>query len=69
MMARRGSYRVLVGKQEVRRAVGKASCRWEDNTETVLNEIGSEGLHWIDLAQDRDRWQIKFRFHKMQGVS
>jgi len=39
------------------RQFGRPSCRWEDNIEADLQEVGCEGLDWIDLAQDRDRWQ------------
>jgi hypothetical protein len=47
---------VLVGKPEGRRPLGRPS-RWEDNIKMDLREVGWEGMDWIDLAQDRDRWQ------------
>jgi len=50
----RGVYRVLVGKPE-RRPTGRSMPRWEDNIKMDLQEVGCEGMDWIDLAQDRDR--------------
>ena len=52
----RGVYRVLVGKPEGNRSLGRPRRRWEDNFKMDLQEGGCGGLHWIDLAQDRDRW-------------
>ena len=59
MGERRGSYRFLAVKPEVRRATGRAKHRWEDNIKTDLNEIVWEGPHWTDLPQNRDNWQIR----------
>jgi hypothetical protein len=56
-MERRGAYRVLVGKSEGRRPLGRPTHRWEDNIKMGLHEVGWCGMDWIDLAQDRDRWQ------------
>ena len=56
MRERKGVYRVLVGKPEGRRPLGRPRCRWEDNIKTDLQEVGCGGLDWIELAQDRDRW-------------
>ena len=53
---RRGVYRVLVGKPEGRRPLGRPRCRWEDNIKMDLEEVGCGGMDWIELAQDRDRW-------------
>ena len=55
MGERRGVYRVLVGKPEGKRPLGRPRCRWEDKME--LQEVGCVGMDWIDLAQDRDRWR------------
>jgi hypothetical protein len=52
----RGVYRVLLGKAEGKRSLGRSRCRWEDNIKMDL-EVGCEGMGWIDLAQDRDRWR------------
>jgi hypothetical protein len=56
MAERTGVFRVLVGKPEGRRPLGRPSCRWEDNMKMDLQEVGCGGMDWIDLAQDRDRW-------------
>ena len=52
----RGVYRVLVGKPEGKRPLGKPRCRWEDNIKMDLQEVGCGVMDWIELAQDRDRW-------------
>jgi hypothetical protein len=54
---RRGVYRVLVGKSEEKRLLGRHRHRWEDNIKMDLHEVGCGGMDWIELAQDRDRWQ------------
>jgi hypothetical protein len=56
MVKRRRVYRVLVGKPEGKRPLGKPRIRWEDN-KMDLQEVGCGGMDWIDLAQDRDRWR------------
>jgi hypothetical protein len=56
MGERRGVYRVLVGKPEGKRQLGRPRHRWEDNNKMDLQEVGCGGMDWIDLAQDRDRW-------------
>ena len=53
----RGVYRVLVGKPEGKRPLGRPRLRWEDNIEMDLQEVGNGGMDWIDMAQDRDRWR------------
>ena len=54
---RRGVYRVLVGKPEVRRTLGGPRCKWEDNIKMDLQGVGcGGGMDWIELVQDRDRW-------------
>jgi len=54
---RRDLYRVLVGKPEAKRPLGRPRRRWEDNIKKYLQEVGYEGMDFIDLAQDRDRWR------------
>jgi hypothetical protein len=50
-------YRILVGKSEGKRALGRHRRRWEDNIKMDLWEIVFRGVGWIHLAQDRDRWR------------
>jgi len=52
----RGVHRVLVGKPEGKRPLGRPRRRWEDNIKMDLREVGGGG-DWMVLAQDRDRWQ------------
>jgi len=54
---RRGVYRVLMGKPEGRRPLGRPRRRWEDNIEMDVLEVVCEGVDWIELPQDRDRWR------------
>ena len=56
MGERRGVYRILVGKPEGKRPFGRPRHRWEDNIKMDLQEMGSWGMDWIELAQDGDRW-------------
>jgi len=51
-------YRVLVGKPEGKRPLGRPRRGWEDNDMMELQEIGCGGMDWIELAQDRDRWRV-----------
>ena len=51
-------YRVLVGKLEGKKPLGRSRCRWEDNIKMNLNEIRLEGVDWINVGQDRDTWQV-----------
>ena len=57
MGERRGVYRVLVGKPEGKRPLGRPRRRWKDNSKMDLQEVGCGGMDWIELAQDRDRWR------------
>ena len=54
MEERRGVYRVLVGKPEGKRPLGRPRFRWEDNIKIDLQEVGCGVMDWIGLAQDRD---------------
>jgi hypothetical protein len=51
----RGVFRVLVGKSEGKRPLGRPRRRWESDIMMDLQEVGCGGMDWIDLAQDRDR--------------
>jgi hypothetical protein len=53
----RGVYRVLVGKPEGKRHLGRPRRRWEDNIKMDLQKVGYGGMELIELAQDRDRWR------------
>ena len=57
MGERRGVYRVLVGKPEGKRQLGRPRHISEDNIKMDIKEVECGGMDWIKLAQDRDRWQ------------
>jgi len=57
MGEKRGVYRVLVGKPEGKRPLGRPKRRWEDNIKMDLQQVGCGGVDWIQLAQDRKRWR------------
>jgi hypothetical protein len=57
MGERRGVYRVLVGKSEGKRPLGRFRRRWEDNIKMDLQKVECGGMDWINLAQDRDGWR------------
>ena len=57
MGERIGIHRVLVGKPEGKRPLGRPRHRWEDNIKMGLQEVGCGGMDWIGLAQDRYRWR------------
>ena len=68
-------YRVLVGKPEGKRPLGRPRRRWEDNIKMDLQEVGGSCGDWIELAQDRDRWRalvstvMNLRVPKIRGIS
>jgi hypothetical protein len=57
MVEKTNAYRILVGKPEGKRPMGRPRRRWVDNIKIDLGEIGYDGVDWIDLAQDRDQWR------------
>jgi hypothetical protein len=57
MGERRSVYRILVGKPEGKRPLGRPRRRWEENIKMDLQEIGCGAMDWIELAQDGDRWR------------
>jgi hypothetical protein len=76
MGERRGVYRVLVGKPEGKKTLGRPRRRWEDIIKMDFQEVECESMEWIELAQDRDRWRALMNavmnlrgFHKMPGIS
>jgi hypothetical protein len=70
----RGVLRVLVGKPEGKRPLGRPRRKWEDNIEMDLQEVGRGCGDWMELAQDRDRWRAvvstvrNLRVPKMRGI-
>jgi hypothetical protein len=56
MGEKRGPYRILVGRPEGRRPLGRPRRRWEDNIKMDLQKWDGS-MDWIELAQDRDRWR------------
>ena len=71
----RGVYRVLVGKPEGKRPLGRPRRRWEDNIKMDFQEVGGGCVDWMELAQDRDRWWapvstvMNLRVPKIRGIS
>jgi hypothetical protein len=56
MGEKRNAYRILVGKSEGKIPLGRPRRRWVDNIKMELREIGWDGMHCIDVAQDTDQW-------------
>ena len=50
-------YRVLIGRPEGKRSLGRPRRRWEDNIKINLKEVGCDARNWMELAQDRDQWR------------
>ena len=71
----RGVHRVLVGKPERKRPLGRPRPRWEDNIKMDLKEVGGSCGDWMELTQDRDMWRAlvgtvrNLRVPKMRGIS
>jgi hypothetical protein len=55
MVEKKNAYRLLVGKPEGKRPLGRPRRRWVDNISMDLGEVGWGDMNWIDLAQDRNR--------------
>jgi hypothetical protein len=55
-MEKRNAYKILAGKPEGKRPLGRPRGRWVD-IRMALGEIGWDGVDWIDVAQDRDQWR------------
>ena len=75
MVEGRGVHRVLVGKPEGKRTLGRPRHRWEDNIKMDLQEVVGASGDWMELAQDRDRWRalvstvMNLLVPKMRGIS
>jgi hypothetical protein len=54
---KRNACKILVGKPEGKRPLGRPRLRWLDNIKTDLIEIECDGTDWIDLVQDKDQWR------------
>jgi len=71
----RGVHRVLMGRPEGKRSLGRPRRRWGDNIKMDLQEVGRGWEDWMELAQDRDRWRalvstvMNFRVPEMRGIS
>ena len=71
----RGVLRVLVGKPEGKRPLGRLRLRWENNIKMDLQEVGGGCRDWMEFAQGRDRWRAlvgtvrNLRVPKMRGIS
>jgi hypothetical protein len=55
---KRNAYRILVGKPEGKRTLGRPRRMWVNNSKMNLVEIEWDGVDWIDMAQDRDQWRV-----------
>ena len=75
MVEGRGLHRVLVGRTEGKRPLGRSRRRWEDNIKMDHQEVGRGCEDWMELAQDRYRWRalvstvMNLRVPKMRGIS
>ena len=75
MVEGRGVHRVLVGKTEGKRPLGRPRRRWVDNIKMDLQEVGGSCGDWMELAQDRDMWRAlvstvrNLRVPKTRGIS
>ena len=75
MVEGREVHRVLMGKREGKRPMGRLRCRWEDNNKLDLQEVGGTCGEWMELVQDRDRWRalvstvMNLRVPKMRRIS
>jgi hypothetical protein len=75
MGERRDVYRVLVGKPEGKRPLGRPRRKWEGNIRMDVWEVGCKGMDWVDLTQERERWWtlvyavMNLRVPKNVGIS
>jgi hypothetical protein len=59
MGEKRNTYRLLVGKPEGKRPLGRPRRRWVDNIRMDLGEVRKDDVYWIGLAKDRNRWRAR----------
>jgi hypothetical protein len=57
IVAKRNAYRLLVGKPEGKRLLGRPRLKWVDNIKMDVEEVGWGDVDWIGLAQNRDKWR------------
>jgi hypothetical protein len=57
MGEKRNAYRILVGKPQGKKPLGRPRCRWVGNIEIDIREIGWDSMDWLDLVQDSDQWR------------
>jgi hypothetical protein len=57
IVEKRNVCKILVGKPEGKRPLGRPRCKWMDNIKMGLRETGWRGIDWINLAQNRDKWR------------
>jgi hypothetical protein len=55
MLEKRNACKILVGKPEGKRPLGRPRCRWVDDIKMDLREVGWDGVGWIDMAQDKEQ--------------
>jgi hypothetical protein len=70
---KKNAYRLLVGKPEGKRSLGRSRRKWVDNIRMDIGEVGWRDVDWIGLAHDRNRWRalvnsvLSFGLHEMLG--
>jgi hypothetical protein len=75
MGEKKSAYKILVGKPDEKRPLGRTKVGWEDNIRMDLRETGWEGVDWIHLPHNRDQWQavvntvMNLGFRKRRGIS
>jgi hypothetical protein len=57
MLDKRNVYRILMGKPEGSKPLGKSRCRLVDYIKMARRELGWDGVVWVDMAEDRDQWR------------
>jgi hypothetical protein len=62
----RNIYKILVGKPEGKRLGGRPRCRWEDNIRMDLRGIGWEGVDWMHLAEDSNKWRALLNLQELK---